>query len=142
MFSQACVKNSVNREMYPSIHFDRHPLWGMHWGRQTFPGRHTGVGVYPSMHWSRHPLGKHSPQGRHPPSRQTPPAQGMLGYTLPLPSACWDTHPPDGHCSGRYTSYWNAFLFLRINLNKMCHLQQNKRSPLFLLVETSYKPTC
>ena len=19
--------------------------------------------------------------------------------------------PPDGHCSGRYTSYWNAFLF-------------------------------
>ena len=21
------------------------------------------------------------------------------------------THPPDGHCCGRYTSYWNAFLF-------------------------------
>ena len=52
-----------------------------------------------------------------------------------LPSACWDTHPPSprkhththreahstppgkhtphplgGHCSGRYASYWNAFL--------------------------------
>ena len=36
-------------------------------------------------------------------------------------SACWDTHihthpwadtppPPDGHCSGRYASYWNASL--------------------------------
>ena len=54
--------------------------------------------VYPSMHWGRHPL----------------------------PSACWDTqtplppgrhplgrHPPSGHCSGRYASYWNAFLFHR-----------------------------
>ena len=27
------------------------------------------------------------------------------GHTLPLA----DT-PPDGHCSGRYASYWNAFL--------------------------------
>ena len=51
------------------------------------------------------------------------------------PSACWDTQPfadtpqadtpsrqpqgdtPDGHCSGRYTSYWNAFLLVnKINL--------------------------
>ena len=36
--------------------------------------------------------------------RQTPP------FRHPLPSACWDT-PPGGHCSGRYASYWNAFLF-------------------------------
>ena len=43
------------------------------------------------MHW-----------GRHPPSQW-----------------CWDTHtsrqtpplPPDDHCSGRYASYCNAFLF-------------------------------
>ena len=46
----------------------------------------TGGGVYPSMHW-----------GRHPPA-DTPP----LADTLP---------PLDGHCSGRYASYWNAFLF-------------------------------
>ena len=40
-----------------------------------------------------------------------------------LPSACWDTHPragqtsPGGQCSGRYASYWNAFLlFLKSSL--------------------------
>ena len=29
------------------------------------------------------------------------------------PSMHWGRHPPppDGHCSGRYASYWNAFLF-------------------------------
>ena len=53
--------------------------------------------------------------GRHPPARHPldryPPTQCMLGYT-PLPSACWDTPPPpDSHCSRRYASYWNAFLF-------------------------------
>ena len=47
-------------------------------------------------------------------------------------SACWDTHPPGqtpvragtpgqippaahGHCSGRYASYWNAFLFINFS---------------------------
>ena len=53
----------------------------------------------------------------HHPWADTPPAQCMLGYTPypvhagihPLPSACWDTH---GYCCGRYTFYWNAFLFL------------------------------
>ena len=47
-----------------------------------------------------------------------------LGQTPP-PGACWDTHtpgrtspgrtpppPPDGHCNGRYASYWNTFLFI------------------------------
>ena len=52
--------------------------------------------VYPSMHWGR--LSGQTP----PPARQ------------PLPSACWDTHPPchplSGHCCGRYASYWNTFL--------------------------------
>ena len=48
-------------------------------------------GVYPSMHW-----------GRHPPPGQT------------YPSMHWADPPPDGHCSGRYASYWNAFLL------KMC----------------------
>ena len=40
-------------------------------------------------HWGR-PPGQTPPPGRHTP----------LGR-----------HPPNGHCSGRYASYWNAFLF-------------------------------
>ena len=73
----------------------------------------------------------------------TPPAQCMLGYTPPLSSACWDTHPPasacldtrppppGGHCSGRYTSYRNAFLLWnRFTLDEtLCLL-----APLFVTV--------
>ena len=52
------------------------------------------------------PLGRHPPFGRHPlgrrPTRQTPPSQADTpGQTPP---------PPGGDCSGRYASYWNAFL--------------------------------
>ena len=131
MFSQACVKNSVKRGMYPSIHFGRHTLWGCTGADKPSRADTQGWGV------SKHALEQTPPWANTPLQADTlPPGRH------PLPSACWDTHPPDGHCSGRYTSYWNAFLFLRINLNKMCHLQQNKRSSLFLLVETSYKPTC
>ena len=59
--------------------------------------------------WADTPLGRHpsrqtpswadTPPGRHPP-RQTPPSQTPPG------------RPPNGHCSGRYASYWNAFLFV------------------------------
>ena len=41
----------------------------------------------------RHSLGRHPPLGKHRP-----------GQTLPSPA--------DGHCSGQYTSYWNAFLLI------------------------------
>ena len=58
------------------------------------PDRHTPPADTPL---GRHPLGRH-PLDRHPPDRH------------PLPSACWDTPTPGGHCSGRYASYWNAFL--------------------------------
>ena len=40
--------------------------------------------------------------GKHPP-RQTPPRQTPPRQTPP---------PGDGHCGGRYASYWNAFLFV------------------------------
>ena len=63
-----------------------------------------------------------TPPGRHPtplpsacwdtpaPPGQTPPCPVHAGiHTPPLSSACWDTSP-GGHCSGRYASYWNAFL--------------------------------
>ena len=51
--------------------------------------------------------------GRHLPRQTLPPGRH------PLSSACLDTYTPtaqcmlgyDEHCSGRYASYWNAFLF-------------------------------
>ena len=51
------------------------------------------------------PLGRYSPiqpptPGRHPPGQTTP-----LSQTPPL---------PNGHCSGRYASYWNAFLYSHV----------------------------
>ena len=55
----------------------------------------VGGGVSASVHAEIHP-----PPGRHPP-RQTPPPPGK------------HTPPHDGHCSGQYASYWNAFLFHR-----------------------------
>ena len=51
----------------------------------------------------------HDALGQTPP----PPARCMLGYTHPwadIPRA--HTPPPDGHCNGRYASYWNTFLFI------------------------------
>ena len=55
------------------------------------PGRHPPRQTSP---WTDTPLGRH-PLGRHP----------LLDRPLP-----W----ADGHCSRRYTSYWNAFLFGQI----------------------------
>ena len=85
MFSLTCVKNSV----------------------------HGGGGLYPSMHWaggciSQYTLGVGvaEPPGRHPTGRQP------SGQILPQAYTPLGRHPtPDGHCSGRYASYWNAFLF-------------------------------
>ena len=56
----------------------------------------------------RHPPGQTAPPpGRHPlggPPGRHPPAQCMLGYP-----------PPNcGHCSARWASYWNAFLFFGV----------------------------
>ena len=78
-------------------------------GPDTLPGRHpwadTPCPVYAGIHtplssacWDSHP-----------------PAQCMLGYTPPCPvhdgiHTC-ATPPPGGHCSRRYASCWNAFLF-------------------------------
>ena len=62
-------------------------------------------GVSASVHAGIHPHGQTPPS--HPPG-QTTPGRHPLGrhplgrYTLPPPA--------DGYCSGRYTSYWNAFL--------------------------------
>ena len=50
----------------------------------------AGIHPYGQTTLGRQPLGRHPPPADIP--RQTPPL-------------------PDGHCSGRYASYWNAFLF-------------------------------
>ena len=47
--------------------------------------------------------------GIHTPSRYTPWAGTPPGWYTPRAG----TPPNDGHCSGRYTSYWNAFLFYK-----------------------------
>ena len=68
--------------------------------------------------------GRCTPLDRHPP-KQTP----LWADTLPgqTPSLgrhpTWtDTHPPlDGHCSGRYASYWNAFLSLIITFSTLLY---------------------
>ena len=44
-----------------------------------------------------------------------------LGVEGVYPSMHWGRHPPspaDGYCSGRYASYWNAFLLLVWFINK------------------------
>ena len=55
---------------------------------------YTGGGCLPLGPGGVHLLGRHLPPlGKHPPGHKP--------------------HPPprDGHCSGRYASYWNAFLY-------------------------------
>ena len=49
----------------------------------------------------RPPIGRHTPLGRHTQWADTPPVQTPPGQTHPQ---------ADGYCSGRYASYWNAFL--------------------------------
>ena len=59
--------------------------------------------------WSRHPLPRaDTPQSRHPPRADSPLEQTPPGdQTPPSPGA----HSGIWSMSGRYASYWNAFLF-------------------------------
>ena len=103
---------------------------------------HRGRGVCLSAWWdthppeqtplSRHPQEQTPPRSRHPreqtPLDQTPPEQTPPRADTPLgadTSQSWhfpeltpppeaDTPPRDGHCCGRYVSYWNAFLLFHI----------------------------
>ena len=82
-----CLAGSVNPSGQTPPQEDTHPL----------PlGRHPSLG--------RHPLDRHLP-GRHPPGRYP------WVDTLPGRHPRADKPPPrDGHNSGRYAYYWNAFL--------------------------------
>ena len=70
------------------------------------------------------------PRSRRPPGADTPPEQTHPLEQTPPPGSRHhppgvdtpqSTHPPppprDGHCCGRYGSYWNAFLFITVYVN-------------------------
>ena len=54
-------------------------------------------------------LGRHTPRAdtSHPPGRHLPPPWADTSH----PPGQTPQPPSDGHCSRRYASYWNAFLF-------------------------------
>ena len=71
-----------------------------------------GGGVCPSSCWD-------TPRWADNPPRQTPPRQTPPGRPPPR----------DGHCSGWYASYWNAFLFIihftdNLKVNRMIILMK------------------
>ena len=88
-------KRTSSYERYTCGHFYRpqlhHPLWAY-----------------------TPPPGQTPPPGRQPPGQTTPPMQTPLCADSP---PLTDNRPPDGHCSGRYASYFNAFL-LFFNSNR------------------------
>ena len=123
MFSQACVKNSVHRMgVYRSMHWGRHPQAGI----PTCTGSDNPPSRYPSMHWGRHspPLWAGIPAciGADTPQEGIPACTGADTTPAGIPActgadttpagipACTGADTPDGQCSGRYASYWNAFL--------------------------------
>ena len=84
------------------------------WNRHPLGSRH------PCPPRSRHPHGADSPLGADIPPKQTHPQSRPPGSRHPLradtPSP--EQTPPrrDGHCCGRYASYWNAFLYISLFL--------------------------
>ena len=86
IFSVACVKNSV------------------HGGRE-YLGRYTPRAGTPPKQVQPHPPSGYTPSPRAGTSPPQPPGQ----VHPPRSSACWEIRAT----SGRYASYWNAFLFSR-----------------------------
>ena len=106
MFSQACAKNSVHRRggrdlSQCMLGAGTYTLWPDTRGEGCLP---QCMLEYTPPTMGRHPPGRHAlradiPLGRHPPGRH------------PQADHSWsDTPAPGSHCSGRYASYWNAFL--------------------------------
>ena len=66
------------------------------------------------------------------PPRQTPPQADTPQADTP-PGRHPLGRPQDGHCSGRYASYWNAFLSSFCNHLLICHFWDSRRSRLFII---------
>ena len=62
--------------------------------------------------WAGTLQGRNTPLGRYTPWAGTPPRQ----VHPPGSSACWEIRAT----SGRYASYWNAFLFIYLNWDDFC----------------------
>ena len=94
IFSEACVKNSLNGGEGGRYPLAGAPPWvGTPPLACTPPGQvHPPAGTPPQQ---VHPSGRYTPHQVHPPSRYTP-----RGGT-----------PPAWSMSGWYASYWNEFLF-------------------------------
>ena len=68
-----------------------------------------------------HPPGRH-PSWQDTPTGQTPPGQADTPLGRHPPQA---RHPQaDSYCSGRYASYWNAFLFISLKSRNSHNLLQ------------------
>ena len=88
IFSQASVSHSVHRG---GVCLGA--CWDLHTPSRYPPGRYTPWAGTP------HPPGSTPPGQVHPPGRYPP-----NWADTPLPH--------DSHCSGRYVSYWTAFLLI------------------------------
>ena len=106
MFSQACVKNSVHgggRGVHPWTHTHT-PILDTHTHGHKLPPP-------PDTHTHTHPWTL--------PSGHTHPLDTPYGHTHTLDTC--PLSPQDGHCIGRYASYWNAlFLLRKIDVEKRC----------------------
>ena len=116
MFSQASVILSIGGgvtqhalEQTPPRQTHTHTPCGPHPLGRHPPVDHTPWAVTPHGQTPSH--GPHS-LGRHTsPPEQTPPWADAPTHPHPHPRGP-HPRPRDSHCSARYASYWNAFLFL------------------------------
>ena len=100
------------------------PLWEQTPPQEQNPPEQTPLGQTPPR--SDTPPGQTPPQVRHPlsrhPPKQTPPWEQTPGLSTPSPGTKYtppglSTPAPEGDSgirstSGRYASFWNAFLFV------------------------------
>ena len=103
-YASQCMLGYTHTSM-PSACWDTHtPSCPLHAGIHTPCPVHAGIHTHPLAHCM---LGYTHTLGRHTPGVDTPQA-----YKLPPPLG---RHPlPDGRCSRRYASYWNAYLCLKV----------------------------
>ena len=103
MFLQACVcpHGGGSASVHAGI---PHPPEKTPPREQTHPPEADPPGNrHPPRSRHPHPQSRHTPQSRPPQGAHTPGSRHPPGADTPL---------RDGHCCGRYASYWNAFLLV------------------------------